>query len=801
MIPEALGRERPTTAVVRSAQAIRQKVAALLPTPAVFGAALGPLVGLVIWGLPLGLDPVAQRAVAIVGLMLVYWMTEVLDYGVTALLGCVLFWLLHVAPPAVVFGGFSTPIPWFIFGSLVLAQAVSQTGLAKRLGYYVTYAAKGSPTRVLLAFTVLVFVFGLFMTQSAQIATLAPVAMGVFTTLGLPVDSNTAKGVFLTLGYVGTLFDKMKLSSALAILTWGMVEKQTGVTILWSQWFLAFLPLIIPTILASWLTMRWLYPPEPPSQPLEHTSWPATVHTLGPWSWGERKVLGWLLLAITLWSTDFWHQINPAAIAIAIAVILTLPGLGVLDMKAVKSVNLLTIVFVGGVLSMAEVLSATHALTPLINLLDTWQEALLSNAWSATLSLYWGGFLYHFLMGSEYTMVSTVLPVLLKVAILEGYNPAAIALLWNFTAGGKLFVYQSTAIVLAYSYGFFQPKDLLKVGAVLTVVEGLFILLLVPFYWSLIGLPWRHDSSAPTSAPGVSVQHQPGAHQPGVVDAHLAVTWAQLEPHRGQFDWRVIDMHPIVVKARLTGQPFGLQIRLQGTPSAPGIPAWTEVPVIQPSPRQNAGHVWPAMWSNAFQRAFPPFVRALAERFDGDQHLAYLVMSDATAIPYAQNPARWDQAGFTIAGYKQAYQHVYQTYRQAFRKTSLAVAIDGFAYTNAQALRELLEFAGDKGFLFFFADGMSQARLETSYLKDEILLPVVRNFAPRSQVLVMLRPDARMLRKGGNHVVQVAQERWPELPIHAVVLDHTKSFTPARQARPPQDRPARRVLVLGDTPG
>jgi hypothetical protein len=161
-----------------------------------------------------------------------------------------------------------------------------------------------------------------------------------------------------------------------------------------------------------------------------------------------------------------------------------------------------------------------------------------------------------------------------------------------------------------------------------------------------------------------------------VVEAHLAVTWAQLEPNRGQFDWRVIDLHPIVVKARLTGEPFGLQIRLQGTPSEPGIPAWTEVPVIQPSPRQDGGRVWPAIWSDAFQRAFPPFVRALADRFDGDQRLAYLVTSDATAIPYAQNPRLWDQAGFTIAGYQQAYQHVYETYRQAFRKTPLAVAID-----------------------------------------------------------------------------------------------------------------------------
>jgi anion transporter len=439
---------------------------------------LGPALGLLIWYLPLGLDPVAHRAVAIVGFMLAYWMTELLDYGVTALLGCLLFWLLHVAPPAVAFSGFSTPTPWFLLGGLLIGQAVSQTGLARRLGYYATYAAQGSPTRLLLGFILLVFVLGLFMGTVAQIATLAPVAIGVFTTLGLPERSNLAKGVFLVLCYVGSLCAKMILSSGVAILAWGIIEKQTGVNILWSQWFLAFLPLMLPTIIASWLTMRWLYPPETPSQPFDHASSRGVADTLGPWSRDERKVLGWLLLAMTLWSTDFWHHINPAAVTIATGMILALPGLGVLDMKAIKSVNFLLIVFVGGVLSMANVLSTTHALTPLTNLLSTWHEALLATAWHGTLSLYWGGFLYHFLMASEFSMVSTVLPVLLDVATLQGYNPAAIGLLWLFAGGGKLFIYQNTSLVFAYSFGFFQPKDLLKIGAILTVIEGLFILLL-----------------------------------------------------------------------------------------------------------------------------------------------------------------------------------------------------------------------------------------------------------------------------------------------------------------------------------
>ena len=147
---------------------------------------------------------------------------------------------------------------------------------------------------------------------------------------------------------------------------------------------------------------------------------------------------------------------------------------GVLDTQALKSVNFLLILFVGGSLSMAKVLTETHVLDTFITPLLHWQAPLLSTALRASLTLYWGGFLYHFLAGSEITMVSTLLPVLLRVADVQGYNPAAVGMLWTFAGGGKLFVYQSSVFVLGYSYGFFTAKDLFKVGAILTLVQGFF---------------------------------------------------------------------------------------------------------------------------------------------------------------------------------------------------------------------------------------------------------------------------------------------------------------------------------------
>ena len=61
-------------------------------------------------------------------------------------------------------------------------------------------------------------------------------------------------------------------------------------------------------------------------------------------------------------------------------------------------------------------------------------------------------------------------------------------MIWTFASGGKIFAYQSAVLIVGYSFGYFEAKDLLKVGFILTVVESVILLLLVPLYWPLIGI-------------------------------------------------------------------------------------------------------------------------------------------------------------------------------------------------------------------------------------------------------------------------------------------------------------------------
>jgi di/tricarboxylate transporter len=115
---------------------------------------------------------------------------------------------------------------------------------------------------------------------------------------------------------------------------------------------------------------------------------------------------------------------------------------------------------------------------------------LFNDSLSYTVTLYLGGFIYHFIFANRQSMLITSLPVLLALGAESGFNLIALALLWTFGGGGGLFVYQSGVYVMGYSYGYFDTRDFLKLGLVLTVVQGVLLVLMVQFYWPLIGLNW-----------------------------------------------------------------------------------------------------------------------------------------------------------------------------------------------------------------------------------------------------------------------------------------------------------------------
>ena len=462
-------------------------MAALKPN---IGLLLGPLTAAFIWLIPIGLEPIQQKALAITAFMIVYWIAEPIDHGLTALIGIYLFWALEVAKFPVAFSGFVNSPTWFLFSSLLMAEAAARTGLAKRIGFLLMSKVGSSTNQILTGLLSLSFVLTLFVPSGmGRIAILAPLTAGIFQAAGLSERSNLVRGFFAVLTAFSGLSDVMILSGATSMMTHAILQ-EAGIQVLWSQWFVAFLPLNLVMIFTSVAIARWLYPGEMSELGGGRQYFEKELAQMGPWSEPEKKSLIWFGLAVVLWSTDFIHRINPAVIGLAAGLLLSLPKIGVLDRKAVKQNNFLIIIFSAGAISMGNVLLQTNTLPLLTERLIGWMEPLLSGPIFYTVMLYLGGFFYHFIFANRQSMLITSLPVLLVFANAHGLDLVSLALLWTIGGGGGLFIYQSGVYVLGYSYGYFQAKDFFKVGVVLTVIEGVLLVLLVQFYWPLIGMNW-----------------------------------------------------------------------------------------------------------------------------------------------------------------------------------------------------------------------------------------------------------------------------------------------------------------------
>jgi len=346
-----------------------------------------------------------------------------------------------------------------------MGEAAASTGLARRIGYFIMGLVGVSYSRLLMSVILVVVTLNFLIPSGmAQVAVLAPILMGIVAAFGVAPLSNIGRGLFVLVTYTCGLFNKMILSGASSILTRGTVERLSGETVYWAEWLIAFLPMTIVTIFACWFIVLWLYPPEKKELPGGRQYIQDAVTSLGPWTIEEKKTLAWMLIAIGLWSTDLLHHINPAKVAMGTGLAIALPKIGVLPTKAVKRVNLLLIVFMAGALSMGEVLVQTNAIQVLTGAAMSWMTPLLGEPFLSTIVLFWTGFFYHFFLGSELSMLSTSLPVIVNYASTQGFDIKAISLIWNFSTTSKIFVYQSSVLMLGYAYGYFETKDLLKLG-------------------------------------------------------------------------------------------------------------------------------------------------------------------------------------------------------------------------------------------------------------------------------------------------------------------------------------------------
>lgn len=478
------------------------------------GRVLALLVFLAIELMPLGggLPPAGHHMLAILGLAVVVWITEAMEYAVSAIvLTSLIVFLVGTAPDAVgsatLFGtqralhlalaGYSNSALALVAAALALAAAMSVTGLDRRIALF-ALARVGAGGRRLLAGTILVSFLISFVVPSgtARAACVAPIMLGCIAALKLDRRGPLAAAILLTIAQATNIWSSGILTSAAQnLISRGFIEKAFGVanTPTWIEWFIAGAPWALAMSGVLYLVVRRVLPPEIETMPGGTQAIGAAYGELGPMSAREKRLFAITLTMLALWSTEGkLHHLDAASITVGGVALMLLPGIGVLSWKEMQDrIPWGTVLVFGTGISLGLALLDTKAAEWLSEWVVTifHLDALSSFGVFAVLAAFL--ILIHLGFASATALTTALLPILIGVLVrLPGpMNGAGIAMLLAFTVSfGYLLPVNMPQNMVCFGTETFKARDFIRVGAWLTIVGYALLLLFALTWWHWLGL-------------------------------------------------------------------------------------------------------------------------------------------------------------------------------------------------------------------------------------------------------------------------------------------------------------------------
>jgi anion transporter len=452
------------------------------------GVVLSLLLAAVLWLLPLPGDlSLAARKTLIVTLFtVIWWVFNVVPPAYSTLLMLLGYLLLGLAGPEVIFRIWTLPLMWLILGAFLIAAAVTKSGLAERVAYFFILRYANSYRSLIVLTYVLGFVLSFLIPHPFPRALLLMSLMrAILQKAGMNAADAGSVGLSVFVATTATSTILLTGDSTLNIATVGF----SGLTLSWLDWakYMA-----LPGLCASLLMMslHLLVFKQTGPVKIDHAALLQEQQKLGPMRRDEIVTLSWVLVALLLWTTDFIHQIDPAWVALAVVVGLSLPKVGdILEAKDISTgINWPIVFFVMGALAIGSIGKVTGMSDWLARSLMPASPPQNPYAFAALV----GGvtMLIHMILGSALACMSIVAPAMVHYATAAGWSPLVPALLvYTAVAIHYVLPFQHVAILLGQGEtGGYSTRHVVKYGLPLTLVALMVMIPIEVTWWKILGL-------------------------------------------------------------------------------------------------------------------------------------------------------------------------------------------------------------------------------------------------------------------------------------------------------------------------
>lgn len=463
------------------------------------GLFLGPLVFSAILFIPFtDLTGPAHRLLAIVSLVIIFWITEALPIPVSALLGATLCIILGVEEEKKVLSSFANPIIFLFMGSFMIAHSMRLHRLDQRLAYFILSRKKlaSSFRGVVAAMAGACAFVSMWISNTATAAMAFPIALGIVSSLSesIPEKTNISAlriSLLLMVAYASSIGGiATPVGTPPNLIGLGMIETILGRNITFFGWMILAIPLAIATLGILLLLFKLMFRIQKQNLAGLAEQVRTKRENLGSWSRGEKNTLVAFLTAVTLWvfpgmvalvsgtSSKFYQLYNskiPEAVAalVAASLLFILPVSWkkrefTLDWKEAVKIDWGTILLFGGGLTLGSLMFSTG----LAEKIGQWILSLTgaSSLWTITLISIATAVLISETT-SNTASASMVVPVMIGVAQSAGVSPLPPALGATLGASfGFMLPVSTPPNAIVYSSGFIPITRMIRTGIMLDLI-------------------------------------------------------------------------------------------------------------------------------------------------------------------------------------------------------------------------------------------------------------------------------------------------------------------------------------------
>ena len=383
--------------------------------------------------------------------------------------------------------GLSSNAVLMFFAYSIIAYGMAESGLPRRIVFFLLRLANGKIRLVVLAsFAAVMVSVVLIPIGLARVVLFYPIFSRLVTSLDLKHDSNLMKGLMLGTGMLSTYCSTGIMTGATStILAVDLFGKFAGIQWGYIDWLAAFFPAVVLYTLTLWVTVLRVIPPEARDAGQVRDSLKVQWEALGAVSKREWKAL--LVILGTIGATAFGGALGmtPVSSSLAGAFLMLIPPLGARDMREVmSSVEWSTIYFFGTILSLGDAVQRSGLMGDVAkSLLQVCQSTHLNMGVIVALML--GIIIFLRIPLSAATLfVGILLPMAFTVAKNIGLNPVWFGML-AFQAGSAMIIFpnQSPSLVYAFQKTGLRTSEVGRTGIRVFLVMLAGMILISSLYW------------------------------------------------------------------------------------------------------------------------------------------------------------------------------------------------------------------------------------------------------------------------------------------------------------------------------